>query len=100
MLLEEIGFKLNEPFVIQEDNEAVEKLVKKYGASDLNKHIRVKYHFVRECVREKVIKFIRVASKDNPADALTKVAKKESFGVLIDKSRLIAVIPAQSSGGC
>lgn len=43
------------------------------------KHIDVRYHFVREVVVEGEIRLRNIATKDNPADMLTKVVDASKF---------------------
>ncbi|CEP01473.1 hypothetical protein PBRA_002079 [Plasmodiophora brassicae] len=82
MLLTDIGFTLTDPSIVLEDNTAAEQMVKTLGVTDRNKHIRVKWHYVRECVQEGLLRFERVASKNNPADALTKPTTREPVEVM------------------
>ncbi|GKE40040.1 hypothetical protein Tco_1463445 [Tanacetum coccineum] len=37
------------------------------------KHINVRYHFIREIRESKEIEVVKIATKDNAADAFTKV---------------------------
>ena len=59
---------------IGEDNIAAQHLTADEKVTDAAKHIRVKWHFVRQCVHDGLVRFHRVASGSNPADALTKCA--------------------------
>ena len=43
------------------------------------KHINIKYHRIRELVDDGEMKFVKVYTKDNTADALTKVLSRDSF---------------------
>ena len=43
------------------------------------KHIELKYHKVRECVRDKLISFTHVQGSDNIADVFTKACPRISF---------------------
>jgi hypothetical protein len=83
MMIEEIGFCLRWPSVVLEDNHAAELMTRNDGISDRSKHIQLKWHYVRQCVRDGSIRFARVASKENPADALTKASSKESLAVML-----------------
>jgi hypothetical protein len=86
MLLNEIGFHLAGPSIMLEDNAAAKWTAETIGISDANKHIRVKFHWVRQCVEDGYILLQTVASKNNVSDALTKAPTKESLGVLMDGS--------------
>jgi hypothetical protein len=83
MLLTEIGFVLSGPSIMLEDNAAAKWTAETVGISDANKHIRVKYHWVRECVRDGFLRLKTVASKENPADALTKIPVAQSLKVMM-----------------
>ncbi|MCO5588730.1 hypothetical protein L7F22_042689 [Adiantum nelumboides] len=43
------------------------------------KHIDVKYHFIREVVEDQQIQLMKIHTKDNPADLLTKGLLVEGF---------------------
>ena len=43
------------------------------------KHIDIKHHFIREVVESGAIKIMKIASKDNPADMLTKFLTRDKF---------------------
>ncbi|MCO5603279.1 hypothetical protein L7F22_057428 [Adiantum nelumboides] len=43
------------------------------------KHIDMKYHFIRKVLEDKQIQLIKVHTKDNPIDLLTKGLPRESF---------------------
>lgn len=61
------------------DNAGAEMLAKNSAMSEKTKHIRYTYHFLRECVRDKVIDIRHVASAENPADMMTKPLAFEKF---------------------
>jgi hypothetical protein len=88
MMLEEIGFILTLPSEVLEDNAAAKNTAESIGVSDANKHIRVKWHYVRQCVLHGSIRVKTVASRDNPADALTKSPTVSSLDVLFKASGL------------
>jgi hypothetical protein len=62
------------------------------------KHIDVRYHFIREKVQEGVINTMRVGSKDNIADILTKPLDRTIFQRLVALMGL-ARADSQMSGG-
>ncbi|OAE22091.1 hypothetical protein AXG93_1175s1000 [Marchantia polymorpha subsp. ruderalis] len=43
------------------------------------KHINIRYHFIREAMSDKTIELVKIDSKLNPTDALTKVVPLENF---------------------
>ena len=54
------------------DNDAASRLAEDHIWHSHTKHIRVKYHYVRELVLAGKCSILRVGSKDNIADILTK----------------------------
>ena len=50
--------------------------------TDRNKHIRTKWQYVLQCVQDGTMKVRKIASKENPADGLTKAVKRDTMGVL------------------
>ena len=44
------------------------------------KHIRVRYHFIRECLANGCISLEKVVSRENAADALTKAVPQDALG--------------------
>ena len=71
-LLSEMGLKFIEPTTLYEDNEAALFLSENPATTDRSKHIRLRWHYLRQCVRDGTLKLKRVETKKNPADALTK----------------------------
>ena len=43
------------------------------------KHIDVRYHFVRGVLEDGDVEIVKVHTKDNPADMLTKVVPSNKF---------------------
>lgn len=72
MLLESIGQTQNSPTLVHGDNEAALKLATKEGISELTKHIKVRYHYIREAIQDNEITLKHVGSLNNVADILTK----------------------------
>jgi hypothetical protein len=46
---------------------------------DRSKHIRIKYHFIRDCLEDGSIKVNHIATTDQLADILTKSLGKAKF---------------------
>ena len=77
-LLEEIGFRAaNEPILIKSDNLSAQQLAKNAVYRPRTKHIDIRYHHVREEVRNKTVELSYVASGDMIADVLTKNLAKD-----------------------
>jgi hypothetical protein len=64
------------------------------GSNDVNtkraKHINVRFHVIREMVRERVVKLVYLNTKEQLADLLTKCLGKHPFKYLRDK--LLALV--------
>ena len=43
------------------------------------KHINIRYHRIRELTKENKVELVKVHTKENPADALTKVLPRDNF---------------------
>jgi hypothetical protein len=61
------------------DNDAASKLTEDHVWHSCVKHIRVKFHYVRELVLNQEVKVQRVRSSDNIADILTKLLSRNDF---------------------
>lgn len=84
------------PIVIFGDNEASISLAHKPIVDGRTKHINVKYHYLRQEVKNDAIKLVWILTKDQSADGLTKPLPKaahlrfcELIG-LVDCSNVIA----------
>jgi transposase InsO family protein len=76
-LLNDLGHHVPDgtPTMILEDNQGCIAMAKNPILHDRTKHIDIKFHFIRDKVRDNTIKLSYVQSKDQVADALTKVLK-------------------------
>jgi hypothetical protein len=64
---------VTEPTVVYCDNTSAISIASVTGSTKRNKHIKIKYHWVREQqLRDKTIQLVHVASRDQRADAMTK----------------------------
>lgn len=70
------------------DNNAALKLTRNPEFHAKSKHIDIKHHFIREKVKDGILDTLRVSSKDNIADLLTKTLGKVSHESLVDKAGL------------
>ena len=89
-LLEELGQIQMGPTVLHEDNRCAVIWSKDCVVNENNKHIRIRYHIVRDSTRNGTVKLDWVESKENAADILTKPLPGPRFVVLRD--RLVGVI--------
>ena len=71
-LLKDLHEPQEEPTTILCDNNAARELTEKETHQQRTKHIAIRYHFVREAVRQKELVVKRIDGKDNPADLFTK----------------------------
>jgi hypothetical protein len=71
-LLKEINFAQHEATPIYLDSKSAIELVKNKVHHERSKHINVKFHFIREQVKEKKIELIYVSSDEQVADIFTK----------------------------
>lgn len=53
------------------------------------KHIDIRYHRIRELVEDGEVELVKVHTKENPADALTKVLPRDSFQRCVELIRLM-----------
>ena len=65
--------------IIQVDNRSAIELAKNPVNHERSKHIDVRFHFIREHVKEGNVELKHVASKDQAADIFTKPLSKEIF---------------------
>ncbi|GJW53299.1 retrovirus-related pol polyprotein from transposon TNT 1-94 [Tanacetum coccineum] len=71
-LLEELGIELN-TVAVNCDNEGSIYLSRNHVFPERTKHINVRYHFIREVLKAKTVKVLKVGTEHNAADVLTKV---------------------------
>ena len=61
------------------DNKSALALAKNPIFHERSKHIRIKYHFIRDCLEDGSIKATHIATTDQLADILTKSLGKSKF---------------------
>ena len=67
------------PLTIFEDNVGAIHLSRNPVAHKRSKHIEIRYHWLRDKVREGVLKLSKIDTKLNTADIFTKPTKRETF---------------------
>ena len=77
-LVADLGIKLEMPELHCDSQSAIE-LAKNPVSHAKTKHIDVKYHFIKEVLEEKQLQLVKVHTKENPIDLLTKGLPGESF---------------------
>ncbi|GJS60991.1 retrotransposon protein, putative, ty1-copia subclass [Tanacetum coccineum] len=65
--------------IVNCDNQSAIHLSRNAMFHERMKHINVRYHFIREIVESKEIEVAKIGTKDNAADAFTKVVPGPSF---------------------
>jgi hypothetical protein len=84
-LIQDLGLRFDEKISIFEDNQACIKIAKNASSSTKTKHIRMRYHFVKELIEEKKIEIHWTDSESNIADVFTKSLGKLSLEALKQK---------------
>ena len=82
-LLADVGKPLEEPIVVNEDNQGAIAMAKNPVGHARTKHIDIRYHFVREGVQDGAIILKYVATGEMIADILTKPLPKCIFQKLV-----------------
>ncbi|CCO30980.1 Retrovirus-related Pol polyprotein from transposon TNT 1-94 Includes: RecName: Full=Protease [Rhizoctonia solani AG-1 IB] len=81
--LSELGFTQNGPTVVYTDNQSSMALSKNPGNHQNTKHIRVKYHFIREMIELKEIELKFIPTDEQIADMLTKPLGRVKFPTFV-----------------
>jgi hypothetical protein len=85
LLLKEIGFAQTEHTLLYEDNRACIKIAEANNSSRGRvKHIDVRYHVIRDYVRDGKIKLVAISTHFNVADVFTKPLCLEKFSPFAD----------------
>jgi hypothetical protein len=95
-LLEEMmGTPTDTPRIMM-DNMLAIALSKDPVFHDRSKHIKTKYHFIRECVDNGEVVLESVSTADQLADILTKPLVRVRFQELREKIGVVKIIPTKS----
>eukprot|EP00961_Rhodomonas_salina_P143258 1927796-Rhodomonas_salina.1 len=78
-LLTSLGFPPNGPTCIWEDNAACIQMSENPTHADRARHIDTRLYFLRDMVRDGIVKLIKVPGTENVADALTKSLPAPAF---------------------
>ncbi|KAK1419234.1 hypothetical protein QVD17_28397 [Tagetes erecta] len=84
-LISEISNKKSQPVVLRVDNTSAIALVKNPVFHGKTKHIKSRYHFIRECVANEDVSIEHVSSANQKADILTKALGKLKFKEMREK---------------
>ena len=87
-LLLEMKTKIDIPVIVYEDNQSAIAIAKYEGYQSRAKHIDIRYHFVRDQVKNKIIQLEYIETKLQLADFLTKAISTKKFQFLVTKSSI------------
>jgi hypothetical protein len=93
-MLMELGFTQGQPACIGENNKACISMAYNDITSARNKHIDVRFHFVRDAIRKKVVTLYHVNTKEMLADMFTEPLRNPEF------KKLTAIVMQFSEEGC
>ncbi|KAF2344297.1 hypothetical protein FHG87_024947, partial [Trinorchestia longiramus] len=79
---DDLEFKTGGPMVVNEDNQSAICLAQNPKNHGRYKHIDIKFHYVRDLVRNKEIDLVYCPSNDMLADIFTKGLSAEKFSRL------------------
>jgi hypothetical protein len=82
MVLEEISSLVLTPTTIYCDNSPAIQATKEPRVTERNKHIRYKFFYVADLVRDKEVSVVKIRSEDQVADILTKPIANPQFSKL------------------
>ena len=78
-LLGEFGYPQQGLTIIKIDNKGAKELANNKVVNLKTKHIDLRYHFIRECIKHDTIKLKTISGKLNPADVFTKALPNHKF---------------------
>ena len=81
--LEQLGHPFDGPLPVYCDNEAAVKIAKKESPFFKSKHIRLKYHTVRDHISSNFVDVLDVDTHDNLADIFTKTLPLNEFATFV-----------------
>jgi hypothetical protein len=95
----ELGFNIQRPTIIHEDNSpAIDMTKKETNNSDRTKHINIAFHYTREQIKDKHIEVKWIATTDQKADGLTKPLTAEGHLKFCRQLNLVNVRNAGQPG--
>ena len=84
-ILSELYLAQEGPITIYVDNKSTISLAKNLVSHCRSKHINIKYHFIREQVKNKIIELVHCRTEEQLADIFTKPLKTNTFQKFIEK---------------
>jgi len=67
-----VDLNRKDPVIVLEDNQSAQALAQGKKTHGRTKHIDVRYHYIRELIRDKVLQIVYQPSEWNPSDLFTK----------------------------
>ena len=67
------------------------ELVKNPVFHDKSKHIKIKYHYIRDMVQRGAVKLLYVATEEQIADVLTKPLARMKFEYIIERLGVLQI---------
>ena len=99
-LLEDLRMKQSSPTKIKVDNKSAIELAKNPVFHERSKHIDVRYHSIREHIKNEEVEVVHVPSRDQAADILTKALARTAFEEGKRKLGMIRGRDFDIEGGC
>jgi hypothetical protein len=78
-LLTQMGHQVQEPTTIFCDSQGALSYTKEHFITPKARHIKVRYHYVKQQVQEGIVAFVYINTKQQVADGLTKALPAECF---------------------
>ena len=78
-VLQSIGIKVELPVIVRVDNVGAIFIAENVTMSQRTKHIDVRYHYVREFVKDGFVKIIFIRTRENTADVFTKNTSGDTY---------------------
>lgn len=99
--LKEIGMKPDSPIALMNDSQGAQFLANNAASSSRSKHIDLRYHFIRDVIKEGKIEVGYVPTERMPADILTKALNKEKHSKCMDMMKVVNINQSSyNSRGC
>ncbi|XP_075479527.1 secreted RxLR effector protein 161-like [Primulina tabacum] len=90
-ILKEIGHVQDDGMLLMCDNTSTIKLSKNPVLHGRSKHIRVRFHFLRDLTKEGAVELVWIGTRDQLADSMTKPLKLEDFQRIREKLGICSV---------
>ena len=84
-VLDSMGEPESTPTTIWEDNQAVIDITMRDGITARTKHIEVKWYYIRDLLKDKIVQISKKHTDENVADIYTKRLSVEKFEIFRDE---------------